>query len=232
MIRGKGILVFAGLLLIAGTASAQCPHTVGIFHAPGDFLGGRASEAWCTGEPGAGNIENAMSWDGANLGTEWHIWGMTSNEPVIIADNLDMYGNGTLVYRTTYDGGQFWLGPTGPWGDGINDLTGVLTSYVVDATLTLVGGMVVGAASNISFAGDFTECPENNDCVIQFAIANAMMVWRPVDPEYWGAMPGNYPGFLCGNTGELFDACCVTVSIQCAVPNEESTWGSLKSLYQ
>ncbi|MCX5752176.1 MAG: hypothetical protein NTW97_00880 [Candidatus Krumholzibacteria bacterium] len=44
----------------------------------GTVLGGHASEAWCTGVgPGrVGNMESAMSWDGANLGTQWKVWGM------------------------------------------------------------------------------------------------------------------------------------------------------------
>ncbi len=53
----------------------------------GTILGGRASDAWCTGVgPGRpGNTESAMSWDGTNLGAQWRIWGMTIDVCCVVA---------------------------------------------------------------------------------------------------------------------------------------------------
>ena len=230
----KLLLMVAVGVLLAGSASAQCPHTVGIFSSTGGgpVLDGRVSEAWCSGYPGQpGNTENALSWDGATLGTQWHVWGMAidASGAILISDTVNPYGYGTRTYQTFYDGGQFSLAGTGPWGDGYNDVTGTITSYIVVTTMTFVGGQVVGVTSNVSFNGYFSECPDANGCIIEFGIANATRVWMSGQ----GTMPANYPGFLCGaSLGELFDACCITISIQCQVATDESTWGALKGLYR
>ena len=222
------------LLLVAQSAPAVCPDTVGMFSSTGGgaLLPGRVSEGWCGGYPGQpGNLENALSWNGSTLGTQWRVWGMGIDAAgaILLHDGVNpSTGNGTRTYQTAYDGGQYWLSGTGPWGDGVNDLTGDLTSYLVVTTITYVANNPVGATSNVSFAGTFGACPAANGCVIEFGIANAMLVWRPGA----GAMPANYPEFLCGTTGELFDACCITISIDCIVPIESSTWGSLKGLYR
>lgn len=231
----KKLLLTAALVIaLAAGAYAQCPHTVGIFTSTGGgpVLNGRVSEAWCNGNPGQpGNTEDAYSWDGATLGTQWHVWGMAMDAAgaVLIADTVNQWGYGTRTYQTFYDGGQFLLDAAGPWGDGWNDVTGSITSYLVVTTMTFVGGQVVGATSNVSFTGYFSECPQANGCAIEFGIANATRVWMSGQ----GTMPAGYPAFLCNATlGELFDACCVTISIQCTVGAEEATWGSLKGLFR
>ncbi len=231
------VMVMAAVLLLAAVpALAQCPHTTGIFSTyNGLLLGGRVSEAWCgtDGSPGPGepgNMEDAMSWDGATLGTQWRVWGMAidATGAVLVSNNLDGFGNGYQDYSTNYVGGQFWLSGSGPWGNGL-DLTGTLTSYNVSTRITFVGGQQVGATSNVYFTGLFSNCPSGNNCVIEYTIANAMRVWM----SGGGAMPANYPGFLCSATmGELFDACCIQASIQCAVPGEDASWGAIKSLYR
>lgn len=235
--KGKVLLSVAALMLAAVPALAQCPHNVGVFSTyAGTLFSGRVSEAWCgvDGTPGPGepgNMEDAMSWDGANLGTQWRVWGMTIDAAgaVLVGSNIDPFGNGYMDYSTTYTGGQFWLAGNGPWGDGVNDLAGTLTSYNVSTRITLVGGQQVGATSNVYFTGSFSNCPGGNNCVIQYTIANAIRVWMTGG----GAMPANYPGFLCGaSSGELFDACCIQSSIQCTVDEEEASWGAIKGLYR
>lgn len=227
------LLVFSFGILLAASASAQCPGTVGAFSSNdgGPVLNGRVSEAWCAGAPGQpGNLENAYSWDGAVLGTQWHVWDMAIDAAgaTLIADNVDGYGNGTRTYQTFYAGGQFFLAGTGPWGDG-GDLTGTLTSFVVYTTITFVAGQQVGASSNISFAGNFTSCPAPNLCRIEFAIANACRVWM----SGGGDMPAGYPALLCGaDLGELWDTCCMTIYIDCLVPTEDASWGAIKGLYR
>jgi len=197
----------------------------------GTILSGRASEAWCTvASPGVpGNTENAMSWNGATLGTQWKVWGQAidATGAVLVGSHVDQYGNGYNDYVTSYVGGQFWLSKNHLWGDGTTDYTGTLTSYNVSARVTLFGGQIVGVTSNVHFTGVFDGCP---NCKLDYVITNAMLAWMPG----WGIQPGNYPPLLCGATlGELYDVCCIRAQISCTpVPVEESTWGTIKVLYR
>lgn len=231
-------LACLGLLLTAASAWAVCPNANGVFSTyNGGMIPGRASEAWCGAggaptQPGVpGNTENAMSWDGANLGGQWKVWGMQIDPNGAILVGSRSFGPYTYVdYVTDYTGGQFWLSRNGAWGDGYNDVTGVLTAYHVATTITLYNGNPVGQTSNITFTGAFTDCPEMQDCTLEFVIANAMKVW---DSGYGTPMPANFPPLLCdANLGELFDVCCIQMSINCAVPAEEHSWGSLKAMYR
>jgi hypothetical protein len=219
------------LLSLAVSAWAVCPDAVGTFSTwNGLLLGGRVSEAWCNGNAGqTGNTQNAMSWDGAALGGQWKVWGQTvdADGAQLLVDNVNGSGNGTRLYRTYYDGGQFWLSKDGAWGNGVDDLTGSVTSCVVDITITFVGGQMVGATSNVSLTGSFDNC--STGCLIDYAITNAALIWRPG----MGTMPNGYPSFLCGATvGDLFAACCPLLHISCVVADEDSDWGAVKSLYR
>ncbi len=222
------------LILFTATAAwAACPNANGIFGTTnGTMIPGRVSEAWCTGGAGLpGNTENGMSWDGATLGGQWMVWGMQVNAAGAIQTGMRVLGPYTYVdYATDYDGGQFWLTRNGPWSDGLADLTGNVTAYHVATTVTLYNGVPVGQTSNVTLTGYFTNCPESHNCVVEWAIANAIKIW---DTNSISPRPANYPPFLCSaNAGELFDACCIQLSIHCAVPVEESTWGTIKSMYQ
>ncbi len=235
--RSSSVIVIAALLLVTATVAwAACPDANGIFGTTnGTLIGGRVSEAWC-GAGGAplmpgvpGNTENAMSWDGVALGTQWRLWGMQINAAGAIQTGMRVFGPYTYVdYSTDYDGGQFWLTRAGPWGDGINDLTGNVTAYHVATTITYYNGSPVGATSNATLTGYFTNCATGQGCVVEWAIANAIKIWD----SGMGTMPANYPAMLCGAAGgELFDACCIQLSIHCAVPIEPTTWGAIKSMY-
>ncbi len=234
----RTIIIVLAVAAIAAPAWAQCPSAIGTWSTTdGTMIGGRASEAWCgaggnplmPGQPG--NTENAMSWNGSVLGGQWHIWGMSIDAVgAILLNDSVVAGDGSRTYLTNYDGGQFWLTKDHTWGDGLIDLVGQIHNYQVIATVTYEGGAAVGATSNITFSGTFDSCPSMNDCELRFAIANAMLIWRSGSPT---AMPLNYPPFLCGaNGGELFDVCCITLDILCAVDDEPTTWGSLKALYR
>lgn len=226
-------------LVLAGAVQAQCPSAIDTWSTTnGTMLGGRASEAWCGVppyplQPGVpGNTQNAMSWNGTALGTQWKAWGMSINAAgaVLLSDLVDANGNGSRTYGTHYDGGQFWLSASNTWSDGVSDLTGMLTSYYVVITITYVNFNAVGATSNITFTGTFDNCPATNDCEITFTIANAFLIWGSGQAT---PMPPNYPSFLCGATlGQLFDICCISMNINCAVTDVPTSWGSLKSLYR
>jgi hypothetical protein len=173
-----------------------------------------------------------MSWDDAMLGTQWKAWGMSINDAgaVLINDTVDENGNGSRTYSTLYDGGEYWLDGSYDWTEGDVDLTGQILNYLVVTTVTYVGGNAVAQTSNVTFQGSFDDCPEGNDCVIEFAIANAILVWRS---DSGLPMPADYPDFLCDATeGEFFQANDVTIVINCAVATENATWSSLKRLYR
>ncbi len=228
----KSLFTVLILILVAGTVTAGCPSVDGLFtYADGSLMTGRASEGWCGGNPGQpGNMENAYSWDGAALGTEWHIWGMAVDAAgaQLLYSTVDASGNGLAAYGTNYDGGQVWLSKDGAWGDGTVDLVGTVNYCRVDIQVTYSNFVPVQANSNIMITGSIDEC--ENGCVIEYIVTNAALVWHPS----WGTvMPADYPGFLCGAlTGELFDVCCPRMSISCAIPNEIYSWGSMKTLYR
>ncbi|MDD3643157.1 MAG: hypothetical protein PHQ19_06820, partial [Candidatus Krumholzibacteria bacterium] len=182
------VTLFVAMMLIATAAWAQygpcvCPPGMmpyqQIFSTyNGLLLAGRASEAWCGDpvQPGVpGNMENAMSWNGAALGTQWRVWGMTIDAAGagMVASNIDANGDGWVDYVKNYDGGQFWLDGT-HFGDGTTDFTGSISYYNVSTRITLDNWAQVGATSNITFNGIFNEC---TCCYLEFVIANAMRVW-------------------------------------------------------
>jgi len=228
----KLICVTAAIVLVAAPAWTACPvHPVpGVYTTTnGTILPGHASEAWCAGMgPGVpGNTENAMSWGpplGPSLGAQWHVWGMAI-DPAGAQEVRRFFlpnGNGYIDYTTNYVGGQFWLSKLHTWGDGINDLTGQINYYNVQARVTYVAGHAVGLTSNVYFTGVFDLCPL---CTLEYVITNAMQVWP--------SQPGYYPPFLCGATaGEYFDVCCIQASIYCPVGTDQSTWGAIKELYK
>ncbi len=227
------LLVAGAIVLFAAPAWTVCPvhPNPGTYSTyAGTIMPGRDSEAWCTGAgPGKpGNTDNAESWNGTTLGSQWRVWGMQidANGGVETGRNLDASGNGWIDYRTNYTGGQFWLSRSHTWSDGINDLTGAVSYFNVATRVTLVLGQIRGATSNIYFTGVFNECPA---CTLEYVISNAMLVWMPG----WPDMPANYPALQCGaSLGELFDVCCIQASIYCPVANGESTWGAIKELYR
>lgn len=228
------IVAAVAIVLVAASAFADCsihPNPGMYSTYAGTVLPGRASEAWCSYPPYEagfpGNTENAESWNGTALGTQWRVWGMAidANGAREVARNL-VNGTGWIDYTTNYVGGQFWLWGGHLWGDGVNDMTGTITYYNVSTRISYVSGVMVGATSNVYFTGVFDQCPV---CTLEYVITNAMFVWR----TGMANQPANYPAFLCGaTTGEYFDVCCIQASIYCPVATEETTWGAIKSLYE
>jgi hypothetical protein len=228
------LVILAAAMLVANAAFAECAHAPvqGSYSTTNaTMIGGRVSEAFCSGAgPGQpGNTQNAMSWNGAVLGGQWTMSGMTIDAAGAVQKQyaIDGSGFGYIDYVTNYTGGQFWLSGAGAWGDGLGNFTGAISYYNVSTRVSYFGWQIIGATSNISFRGAFDDCAY---CFIDFGVANSMLIWTSGE----GAMPANYPPFLCGAaTGELHDACCITMHILCDVTaTEESTWGSIKSLYR
>ncbi len=228
----KRLLMAILVVLMASTVFAQCPDDIGIFSTyDASLLPGRAAEAWCAGMPMTfGNELNTQSWDGSEIGSQWRVWGMSVDSVTLIEDNV-VDGNGYMDYQINYAGGEFWLSKDHTWGDGATDLLGTVGMYHTVATFTYAGGNMVGATANISWNGAFSDCPSMNDCVVEFAIANSMLVWNSDSglPE-----PVDYPGMLCGSDGdgEVHDQCCITMSLTCAIPTENTSWSGMKALYR
>jgi hypothetical protein len=227
-------VVFSLAIIMATAAFGACIHAPkgGIYTTEnGTMLGGRVSEAWCSGVgPGRpGNTENAMSWNGASLGLQWTISGMTidANGAVETARYFAPNGNGWINYATNYTGGTFWLSGNHLWGDGSTDFTGAVTYYNVSARVSYIAWHEVGVTSNIVMTGTFDECP---NCTLNM-MGNGLLIWKT---GYATPKPANYPPFLCSAvSGELFDACCPQIEIYCEpVSTESSTWGGIKALYR
>ena len=113
----------------------------------------------------------------------------------------------------------------------MDDLTGDLTTFNVTTTITIQGGQIVGASSNIAFTGTFANCPGTNGCEITFGITNALLAWHP---DFGGSHAGGLPDSAeCGaSMGEAFDICCITWKSTALSAAEETSWGSLKALYK
>jgi hypothetical protein len=233
------ILAIVTAVTLTGAALAQthpCGEGAlpfeGAWTAPGGgLLEGRISEAWCyspfsPGQPG--NTLNAQSWDGAALGTQWKVWGMSidATGAAEVDSDINRAGFGWIDYRTNYEGGRFWLVGSGAWSDG-TDLEGDVTVCNVNARVTLVNFMPVAVTSNITIVGVFDVCEM---CSIEIA-ANSTRLWMTGDAA---AMPANYPPFLCSaNGGELHYSCCMNAEIMCSVTGtEESTWGAIKEMHR
>ena len=236
----QAILIVAAIsLLCGGTALASCPDVTGIFSTlTGTIDPGRASEGWCGADgmpvgPGVpGNTINGASWNGSILGAQWTIGGMSidANGAILVSDTIDGNGNGQRSYQTLYEGGDFWLAGSGPWTTDDVELNGGVENFLVLTTITFVGGNPVAQTSNITFNGFFYECPEFTECVIEFAIANAILVWNS---NMGGTPPADYPALLCDATaGELFQSNDVTIGIDCVVATLDASWSSLKGMYR
>jgi hypothetical protein len=228
--------VLALAIAITGVAVAGCPDSGYFFSLDGTMMTGRASEAWCGadgnpvqgGQPG--NTENAESWDGSVLGTQWKIWGMAidATGAVQVASDIDGFGNGWIDYETNYVGGEFWMSGDHTWSIDGMDLTGVITQYNVLTRMSYFFGDLVGATSNIYMQGTFDDCDE---CIIENVVANGCLDWHP---DFGGNPPANYPPYLCDtDMGELFSVCTVSCTISCnGVATEGETWGGVKSLFR
>ncbi len=221
------------LVAAASVAVAACPE-VGTYSTSSGLLPGRVADAWCTGVPGQpGDVQNSMSWDGTALGTQWKIWGTVLDQDgyVLVDDQVDpQTGNGYRVFSANYDGGQFWLSKDGPWGDGVNDITGVVTGKTnVVATVNYMNFQPVAAVANVTGTGAFDDC--NNGCFIDYALSNLQMVWRS---DSGLPMPPDYPPLDCGTgqDGQFWDACCGQFHVSCAVDAEADTWSRIKSYYR
>ena len=224
------MLTACALMLLALPVLAQCPM-------PGTYYPtcGRASEAYCTGVGAGqtGNTINAMSWDGTSmaLGAEWKLWGQAilatapgGGPNPTMSEDIDAGGNGTRTYYTYYGPGNIWLTDAGPWAyEGA--INGTTDFFYVVQTRTVINWVEVGATSNITATGVIDNCP--GTCAIEFLISNATFRGEGAGPAT------DYPAYLCAaDTGAWFDVCGTILQLDCEVATDQTTWGSMKSLYR
>lgn len=203
----------------------------------GQVLLGRGSQSWISpanAMDGLGDVFNSASWDGATLGTQWAFTCGVQLAAQTRTDNR-VGGVGTVVFNNTFTGGTFAFSRFGPWGDGINDLTGTILSTQADVTVQyiLIGGVSTPVQSriNINSAGEF----DGSDCILTYTISNGIGLGdTDVAP-----FPANYPALIddgdCSATrtfGSWGDIKDIAMLIQCPVPTRQRTWGEVKQLYR
>ena len=229
------LMLSAMLALSVSTAIAQGPQD-GIYKTQdGDFLEGRYTVSW----PGAnsfedaGNLINVESWDGAALATEWRIYC-----PFIATVNTLFYndlGGGTVIakYQIEYTGGSVWLSGAGPWGGGDAFYTGSVTTYMEIRDVQIIAGTLTGLNSNHNVAASIDGYQP--DCVT-FAIGNS--AWLGTEATH-GPKPATFPAYLdsncdpVGTNGHWGTATDLTLTVSgCSVGTEDTTWGSVKSMYR
>jgi hypothetical protein len=221
--------------LAAGTAFAAQP-APGTYHSTdlgGQVLLGRGTQSWAAPlNANMGNLDvfNSMSWDGATLGTQWTFGCGVQNGPQSVQDNRDLSGTGSVVFTNVFNGGTFFLSMNGPWGDGLNDLTGTVLTTQSIVTVVYVNNVPVQSRLNVDSSGLF----DGSDCVLRYVISNGI---GGGDTDLL-PKPANYPAFLdpnCNPTrqyGSWGDIQQISMLIDCPVPVRESTWGTIKTLYR
>lgn len=232
--RNAIVVVVVALIAVAGTSLAYAqPPVDGTWKSTlGEMDEGRQSTSWsaASGRLQVNNTLHAESWDGATLGAEWKVL-CPFIVNVIPPLAPPAGGTGNTSHLIIYAGGTIWLDGAGPWGGGDPSYTGNITTYIENRAIQWVGGAVVGTAEDHSVSADIVGYSES---CIAFGVGNG--AWEGDTDN--GALPANYPGFLnslcaggptLGRWGQYEN---ITLTVKgCVVPNEEQTWGAVKSRY-
>lgn len=231
--RNAIFAVVVALIAVTGAslAYAQAPVDGTWKSTDSDFLEGRQSTSWAAagGRLTMLNTLNAASWDGAGtLGSDWVI---TCPYMVNVVPTSPPVVTGNETYLVIYTGGTVVLDGGGPWGGGDPSYTGTITTYIENRAVQKVAGVVVGTAETHSMSADVVGYAQS---CIAFGIGNG--AWEG-DTDA-SVFPANYPAltdFVCaagpvlGRWGQVTN---ITLTVKgCIVGVEESTWGSVKSLY-
>ncbi len=220
----------------AALAAAPVPGTYLSTDLGGLVLLGRGSQSWVAplnANQGMGDVFNSASWNGAALGTQWTFGCGVQPSQQTTTDNR-VGGTGTVVFNNTFIGGNFFLSRFGPWGDGVNDLTGTVNLTQADVTLQYVniGGVStpVGSRLNLNSSGQFN----GSSCILTYTIANGIGLGdtdlAPFPPNYPALIdPNCTPTRSNGSWGDVKD---IAMLIECPVPARGTTWGAVKQLYR
>jgi hypothetical protein len=217
---------------------AQAAPVTGIYNSTdlgGTILTGRAS-TWRSGiNSGLPHVAHIQSWDGVSLGTQWDASCPIETVAPLVQDNR-IGGYGTVVYTSTFNGGTFNLYAGGwPWGDGTATL--YATTLITTVQYVMVGTVSTPVASRVNgnSSGIFS-----NGCRLTFAIANGDGVGE-TSSLFPMLKPATYPTFLDGlcapaspslQFGTWGGVTQITIGIDCTIADEQTTWGSIKSIYR
>jgi hypothetical protein len=195
-------IVAVGVCLMMAVAAQGSP-IIGTYQQNTSMLGGRWSESYNGGgQSQVGNEIRAASWDGALLGGEWELSGITLASDTLVSDQT--IGNLQVKqYYTTFTGGAMTL-KNGDWttlGDG--DYTVDLTSFTQSAIVTLSSGTVLTVTAAISMQGTF---PAHFGYEMNYLAAVTVIVGEGSTP------PAGYPS-LSVPSGQWGDANSVTMQI-------------------
>jgi hypothetical protein len=227
----------AAACLLAVSAHAGAP-LVGTYTSEGgDVSHGRHTESFANdGEfLTVGNAVNAASWDGATLGVQWSYSCPDISSTLLLVDLVNpVTGDGQKMYKKTFTGGTFVMNGTGEaWDGGDAFYTGVMNFYSETTTIIYANFERVNAVTDITWSGYFDG--PSYPCV-QWGANGATLG----DTSDGSMLPAGFPPFVdpgdctTGRThGIWWQDSDVTMSIfTCAVPVEESTWGSIKARYE
>ena len=231
------LLALLFLASIADFATASMASGTGI---PPETTVGRAAQSWAEpsdGSGGVGDVFNAASWDGQQLGTLWTLSCAVQSGKHEMKISRDEKGTGEEYYLHGFSGGTLFLSKYGPWGDGVNDRI-----IPIDQAQVIVGKEFLGqdmVSSNVTVWA--TGQILGHKCPMTFTVQAGRWV---ADTD--GNEPIlDYPpllGFKCepdGKYGGWYDLKGVAVTFDCphlgpdtATPAVQSTWGELKSHYR
>ncbi len=235
----KRLSFLSAFALLAAPALAFAAPNAGTYQTTdlgGQLLTGRASSHRTGINSGLPHVLHSQSWNGSTLGTQWELRCAVENAAFGIQDNR-VNGTGTIVYSSTYTGGQFELYNTGgAWGDGVAALG--TTSIISTVQFVNINNVSTPVASvvNANTSGDF-----GGGCVLTFAIANGVGVGETTSLDVSIQKPADYPTFLAANCGlalpnEQFGTWGTmitgTLRIDCSVDATTSTWGAVKNIYR
>lgn len=203
----------------------------------GSINTGRYMESYTlpNGAASVGTTLHAQSWDGANLGLQWgYSCGVIESAPVLISDFVNVNGTGSRTYEKRFVGGSIWLSGTGPWGNGDAEYTGPILNYVEYETIQYVNWVRVHAVTNVTAAAAIEGY---GDTCLSFTVGNGVEIGST---DFGNPVPATYPTMLeaytcdsIGANGAWWDMMTLVLYIDgCAVSDEASDWGTVKSLYR
>lgn len=197
----RAALLAVGVCIGMFVSASQAAPIIGTYKSPelggADLLNGRWAESFAGGGEGqVGNLINAASWNGTELGTQW-LLSDPNLQQVTQMYNHVIGGNGQAAYMTTYDGGEMTLRVSGPdsypWagaGDA-DDYVIQIDSYAHLTTVQWLGGQIVDVRSTVLMDGTFADYEGYQ---LAFLVATAAQLGQ-------GTLPSDYPEYLGAETG-------------------------------
>jgi hypothetical protein len=189
---GKLSAVAVVVVLLAGSPMVQAAPispNFGTFEGPG-MLDGRWTESFNGGGPSMPtNKLDGASWDGAVLGGQWTLAGVTLVSDQTIFDTGVLPGGMEMIqYLTVYSGGTVTLKSGGPWtGAGDGDYVVNVNNFSLSTLVQKFGGSTQ-ITGTVSMDGTFQANP-----AMKMTYLTAV---TKIDGGSPAAFPANYPALL------------------------------------